>query len=160
MILPLLWTAYALSPLCHSKGTRARKTWYHAWVPTEGLGGNNPASQYVHEVGGFRFGALLSVPVQLMIGAALWWFSLAPLYAPLVQWLAILLMFAATRRWIDIGEHAAEVLHAEAAGIEGYREAEIARMTRPGAEYHGKPFGEMMTKARFRAWAIGKLGAW
>lgn len=167
LILPTLCLLWVLTPWAVREGDKASKGFLWATYPRESRNGNNPASQKVHEGGGLRFQWLIAYwPATFLAGVAALLATEGLVIGEQALWVvftqiaAVTPTWALSRRWIDIGEHEAEVLHAEGAGIAGYREAETARMTRPGEEYHGKPFGEMMAKARFRAWAIGKLGAW
>lgn len=144
--LPAIYLAWGLSPFAvRETATTAGRTAVNAKYPRESRNGNNPASQRAHEVGGFRFFVLLCAAVQVAVGFA----GLDLVATVVAQFLLIFPLFLATRKWIDIAEHSAEVLHAERSGIVGYREAEIARMTAKGEEY--AKLGPVRFAAKLRA---------
>lgn len=157
--LPIAFALWVLSPLSNWRSDEAKKTPVFATWPRESKGGNNPASQRVHEVGGFRTGALLTVAVQCAIGAL--GFELIGTAA--AQFVAIPLVFVITRRFIDLAEHGAEIMHAQASGLPGYREAEALRMTSKGQEYERLTPGQFLSAADKKRWLsriILKLGSW
>lgn len=114
LLIPALYLAWAMSPLPISEGTKAEKNPFFATYPTVSINGNNPASQRVHEGGGFRLGALVTVAVQL----ALAFLPLGLMPVLLLQFAAIPLVFIATRQFIDVAEHGAEVMHGDSVTLD------------------------------------------
>lgn len=154
-LIPAFWTLYAIAaPIRRRSATHARKDAIGPTFTTRVHRGNNPASQRIHELGGWRLSAL--------IVAALWWgvwaivaiidpqgsdgraFALVAMLAPFAA-----MIWAIPSRTIDLAEHGAEILHATKAGVvpqveawqsehgfADYRAAEIWRMTQSGQDYH------------------------
>lgn len=182
-ILPLVFLVWALSPLSVRPGEKAEKTALFARYPRDSKWGNNPASQRVHEGGGFRLGALLTVAVQASIGALAFGASESALVGAIVsQVAALLLVFIATQRLIDTAEHGAECLHGDShpldpaalrwlddmraandGGFERYSDGEIWRATQPHEDFPGLTPEQMRAKFARVLWLsriILKLGSW
>lgn len=157
-LIPVLWLVWVLAFPGFKTPRRAQRNPLVWWYPTEHRRGNNPASERLHEGGGFRFCGLLAlIP---MIGLAA---SGVPLIVQIfLSLLSLLLVFLVTRLWIDVAEHGAEVMHAEALGIEGYREAEIERMrlTDDYREKSVQAVSKAIDGAAWRSRIILALGGW
>lgn len=157
-IVPALWAAYVLLFPGIRTETEAKKNALVWWYPTKSKRGNHPPAQRVHEGGGFRFGGLLALPLLIAL-------ALAPL--PLIaqgilSLVAISLTFFATRKWIDIAEHGAEIMFAESRSVLGYRAAEIDRMSRTD-DYRRLPAEKiegMLNAAAWRSRIILTLARW
>ena len=176
-IIPALLLVWAMSPFCIREDVKAGKTALGATYPKRSIGGNNPASQRVHEGGGFRFGALLTVLVQAAIGAGAWLSGgdILP-FAIAAQIAALWGVFVLLARWIDIGEHQAEALHGDSVtlhpdaqgwlderGLETYRDGELLRLT---GQFQDTTFATVadadaaLSKAKWRARFITLLARW
>lgn len=181
-LLPLILLVWAMSPMSVFESDQAQKRIFWATYPRASIGGNNPASQRVHEGGGFRLTSLLVVLVQLAIAAVAGEADTAGggldalVAALLAQLVAAPLTFLVTRRLIDLAEHGAEIAHGDAnpldpvaadwmeqRGFASYREAEAWRMTRRGQEYDNLDDAAFLAKIDRLRWLshiIRLLGAW
>ncbi|MAY20324.1 MAG: hypothetical protein CL955_06870 [Erythrobacteraceae bacterium] len=158
-LFPAVWLMWALAFPGVRTATTAQKNPVFWKYPTQSVNGNNPPSQRVHEGGGWRLGALVTVAVQVAIGLA----ALELIGTLIAQLAALPLVFIVTRRFIDIAEHGAEIMHAQANGFPGYREAEALRMTAKGQEYERMRVGQFLAAVDKKRWLsriIVKLGAW
>lgn len=151
-------------------GTVAEAEVFTSFVPTQSANGNNPDSQYVHEVGGPRFCGLVGVLVGVAIALLVDWetrFSLIDAAEPLKHLLSFGASFGAAvltvavllaSNLVDPAEHGAEGMHGDQArldpvaqqwlnrmGFVSYSDGEAWRMVQPGAEY------EHLTEAEFKA---------
>jgi hypothetical protein len=180
---PALLLLWALSPFCIREAEDAGKTALSATYPRRSKWGNNPASQRVHEGGGCRLGALVTVAVQLAIGGLVAGGSESALIGGIVaQGAALLAIFVLTRRLIDTAEHGAECLHgdshpldpaaqlwlqnmntANGGGFARYSDGEIWRATRPHEDFHGltpEQLRAKFTRVRWLSRIIILLARW
>lgn len=144
LTLPLLYFLWCFCPMSNWESEKAARSAFHATYPKVAKGGNNPASQRVHEVGGLRLNTIISCAI--MVG-------IAQIPADIIgiavaQFFSIFITFIVLRKWIDIGEHFAESLHAEANGFPDYRYREAARMTAKGEEYDNMSASDFVVKMK------------
>lgn len=178
LALPALLLIWTLSPFCIREGDRAEKNPLWATYPRRSINGNNPASQRVHEGGGFRFSAILTCLVMAAFGFSAARFGgeeVLP-FAFAAQIAALMLVFNASERWLDIAEHGAEAMHGDSVTLDpaarawliekdfgSYRDGEVWRMTPRGQDFENLTpfeFDAMLRKAEWRAKIVQLLAKW
>ena len=146
---PLLPWAFVMSPWSIRQTEKAGKGFAWATYPRESYGGNWNEAQRVHEGGGLRFSWLAVGPAMVVTGALCLWFGAMAFPAQVVVGGAV---WALTRSWVDLSEHQAEVMYAEAHGFGGYRAGELSRMVHD-PEYSKRTRQWIEDKWASRVWA-------
>ena len=171
-----LWTLFGLiGPFRFKTETKAQKRPGFAYYPTQSRNGNNPSSQYVHEIGGLRLDILTGAAVAWMIAV------FVPFSEPILAAIApigigfLVTAFMVNREVTDTAEHGAEIMHAEAntlhpdaqawldkQGFTTYGEGEVWRMVsdRHSTQRTKAQAVEGLARWRFVSRVILMLGRW
>ena len=143
---------------------RGRHAEHNALFITRPEGPTNPdgsttAFAHVQERGEYRLGKLIG----LAVGGAALAVALAskadPVGAVIVTFLPMIVCDAFSRKvnYVDYAGHGAEIIAAERAGVVGYRQAEIARMS-DDPDKRGQDIAKGLDRARWLARVVHGLG--
>lgn len=155
--IPLAWLAYGILGPVKLRSDRNVHNVLFVWLREQGENGNHQPSVKVQEVGEWRLAKMIGVTVGLVAA-----FALPDSPVALFAVCALTLVPDALCRKvnaIDYAGHGAEIMHAEAAGIFGYREAEIARMQQD-RDKRGQGVAANLDRMRWLSRVIYLLGRW